>query len=113
MTEPSGAVSFPVDLGSGRNVDDATVAAFYQHTEKDVAGGGFPLGGNTTWHGGLHLFGSKGADIHACAAGTVVAARLADTEDLGAGYFGSRNFVLVRHDEDARPWYSLPAYDCC
>lgn len=86
----------------------AELANYYTHTEKEFAGGYFPVGGNTTWHGGLHLLGNEGDTVHAVADGVIVCARMPakDTKNDSLDY-GSRNFVLIRHGKDDQVWYSL------
>ncbi len=81
---------------------------YYIHTEQEFVGGYFPVGANTTWHGGIHLEGAEGMPVHAMADGVVVCARMpaADAENDKAIY-GSRNFALVRHGESDNIWYSL------
>lgn len=101
-----GGYALPLDLGAGRALTAESLAAAYAHTEREHAGGHFPIGSNTVWHGGVHLHGREGDPLHACAAGTLVAARVADG-DAGRGAFGSRNFVLLRHDDPAGTFYSL------
>jgi hypothetical protein len=102
---PAG-LSFPIDLGQGLDPTDEAVAAYHEHTERTIQSGYYPIGANTIWHGGVHVLASEGAPVHACAAGTLVAARLAPGA-AGEGPHGSRNFALVRHDDDAGTWYSL------
>ncbi len=91
-------ISFPVDLGKGREVTDEVVEQYHQHVEKDVARGFFPLGHNTVWHGGVHVYGGEGATVHALFDGVVVAARLAPVPAEGPGPFGSANFIVVQHE---------------
>lgn len=98
---------FPVDLGHGFEYSSFNVETYLQHTERDHPGGYFPIGANTIWHGGLHVHADRGAPVVACATGTVVAARMADGDEA-LGEFGSRNFVLIRHElEPGQVWYSL------
>lgn len=101
-----GGYELPLDLGAGRTLSSDSLAAAFQHTELDHPGGSYPIGSNTVWHGGLHLWGSEGDGVHACAAGTVLAARMAEGE-ANEGEFGSRGFVLLRHDDAAGTFYSL------
>lgn len=86
----------------------ADITNYYSHTEKEFAGGYFPIGGNTTWHGGLHILGKDGDTVHAVADGVVVYARMPvkDSKQDSLEY-GSRNFVLIRHGNDEQVWYSL------
>ena len=69
-------ISFPVDLGKGREVTDEVAEQYFQHVEKDVARGFFPLGHNTVWHGGVHVYGGENTPVYAMFDGTVVAAYL-------------------------------------
>jgi hypothetical protein len=101
-----GGLSFPVDLGGGRAASEHTLEQYYTHTEKKASGGYFPVGGNTVWHGGIHIFVPKGTEVYACFPGRIVAARLAE-EDVADGPYGSRNFILVKHEDTNRIFYSL------
>lgn len=95
-----GGFALPVDLGGGTKVNDENAEAYYNHTEREHAGGYFPIGANTVWHGGLHIHGERGTTmVHACAAGELVAARLfeTDADDAGHGHYGSVNFILLKH----------------
>lgn len=89
---------FPIDLGSGINVDPGTVAFYYNHTEVKKAGGYFPIGTNTVWHGGLHIHTSKlDTPVFACADGKIVAVRLPEEKEKAHGHYGSRSFILIKH----------------
>lgn len=93
-------LSFPVNLGIGLGVFAENVRRYYAHTEKDFPGGYFPVGTNTTWHGGLHIFGQRGKTlVRACASGEIVAARLWSDPAPGKGHgeLGSVNFILLKH----------------
>jgi N-acetylmuramoyl-L-alanine amidase len=105
--------SFPLDLGEGFNVTAENVAAYYRHTEAESEGGTYPIGGNTIWHGGVHLRVDRGTEIRACAPGVVVAARLNPDKDAAWGAFGSTSFILVRHDgpNEEEPSGAVPAPD--
>ena len=75
----------------------------YQHIEVKHKGGYFPLGANSTWHGGVHLHPNKPENIPvaACASGHVIAARLEYVKNPDKGpFWGSRNFILVEHVVD-------------
>ncbi|HBP23021.1 MAG TPA: hypothetical protein DEA08_35265, partial [Planctomycetes bacterium] len=85
---------YPVDAGPGTEVSSAAADALHAHVEREHPSGYYPLGANTTWHGGVHLHAAAGAQVVACAPGRVVAARLAAE---GCAY-GSTNFVLCRHE---------------
>jgi hypothetical protein len=102
----SGTVSysFPVDLGEGTDPRVATSEAFYSNIEKGP-GGGFPVGLSRIWHGGVHLHAPKDTEVRAIADGEIVGMRVGEKEDLKA--FGSRNFVLMRHEFDKKKYYSL------
>ncbi len=110
-------VHLPIDLGAGTELTTAAIDDAYAHTERRFGGGYFPLGTNTVWHGGLHLHtGDAASSVHACARGRIVAARLAAEEAQADGYYGSRNFILTRHEDriaarcpdvSAPVWYSL------
>ncbi|WP_447650891.1 glycoside hydrolase family 19 protein [Pseudomonas abietaniphila] len=76
----------------------------------NAAGGGYPLGGNGLWHGGVHFdSGTTGAfdqsSVHCIADGEVVAYRIDEqspttaylVHKLAVNKSFSRNFVLVRH----------------
>jgi hypothetical protein len=103
--------SLPLDITTLETKLSPTADAFakyYTHTEQEFTGGYFPIGANTSWHGGLHLKGTEAIPVHAIAPGTVVCARMPvqDPQKDQLAY-GSRNFVLIRHDNNAKPWYSL------
>jgi len=91
-----GDMCLPVDLGKGIQATAESIALAYKHTEKDHAGGYFPLGANTVWHGGVHFRVKPREVVRAIADGEIVAARLAKPADAMKAY-GSRNFILVRH----------------
>ncbi len=91
-----GDMCLPVDLGKGIQATAESMTLAYQHTEKDHAGGYFPLGANTVWHGGVHFRVKPKEVVRAIADGEIVAARLAKPADAMKAY-GSRNFILVRH----------------
>jgi N-acetyl-anhydromuramyl-L-alanine amidase AmpD len=84
------------------------IAKYYEHSETLFAGGNYPVGSNTTWHGGLHLLGEDGQSVHAVADGYIVAARMPVNDTMKDRLkYGSRNFVLLRHGEGRYRWYSL------
>ncbi|MCB9526176.1 MAG: hypothetical protein H6702_22755 [Myxococcales bacterium] len=91
-------ISFPVDLGKGREVTDEVAEQYFQHVEKDVARGFFPLGHNTVWHGGVHVYGGENTPVYAMFDGTVVAAKVATPADEAVKGFGSVNFLVVKHE---------------
>lgn len=94
----------PDKIAEELQVTRAALDRLYAHTETDTAnkGGSYPVGLNTLWHGGVHLF-VDGADVHACMDGQIVAARLR-TPALEGGqrpeHYGSAAFILVRHTLD-------------
>ncbi|MBN1577236.1 MAG: OmpA family protein [Chitinispirillaceae bacterium] len=92
-----GAYLFPVDLGKTLEPTADNVGVFHRHVEKDHDGGYYPLGANTTWHGGVHLRVSRGSAVCACADGEIVAAKLGETKETACGHYGSMNFILLRH----------------
>ncbi|WP_420457092.1 hypothetical protein [Rubrivirga sp.] len=99
--------SLPLDLGDGLALAADAVEAAYAHVETGGRGGWYPVGDNTIWHGGVHLRPDPDdpaapRTVHACLPGRVVAARLG-AGDAAEGPFGSRNFVLVRHEAPAPP----------
>lgn len=94
-------VSFPVDLGGGLAVNDASLKAYFSSVERG-GGGFFPLGVSGTWHGGVHLYADEKTPVHAMADGWVVACRLKSDPDALKGPFGSTNFILVRHETRGR-----------
>jgi len=70
----------------------------------DGWGGYYPLGTNSTVHGGVHLLSQKSIPIRCMAPGYIVAARLRKEPQTGGWDFEKRflnaysGFVLVRHD---------------
>ncbi|HEV8605378.1 MAG TPA: N-acetylmuramoyl-L-alanine amidase [Tepidisphaeraceae bacterium] len=82
------------------SVTQENIDAYYKHVEKETKGGFFPLGENTVWHGGVHLFAPEDTPVLACADGEVIAARLEKEEKGSELFYGSRNFVLLRHRLD-------------
>jgi len=69
--------------------------------------GFFPIGKNLTWHGGIHAVGQPDGSVHAITDGVVVAARIPE-KDPAKLSFGSRNFVLVKHQTPAgKPFWAL------
>jgi peptidoglycan hydrolase-like protein with peptidoglycan-binding domain len=98
---------FPVDIGNGLNGNSENIKTYYTHTEKDTEGGYFPVGSNTLWHGGLHIFKDEGTEVFACMPGKVIAGRLADDASLATGPFGHRNFLLLEHEIKEKKCYSL------
>ncbi|MBD3419878.1 MAG: hypothetical protein GF398_07160, partial [Chitinivibrionales bacterium] len=100
--------SLPLDLDLGLETTADTIEDLYIHTEQEFPGGYFPVGANTTWHGGVHLLGSDAQPVHAISDGTVVCARMPSSDpEKDRLIYGSRNFVLVRHTHNEKTWYSL------
>ena len=100
------AAALPLNLGDGLAPTSDAVANAYAHVEQGW-GGWYPVGANTLWHGGVHLRPAPDDPaapraVHACLPGRVVAARLGAGAE-GEGPFGSRNFVVVRHEVPAPP----------
>lgn len=68
----------------------------------ETASGTFPVGKNSFWHGGVHLFAAATEPIRAIADGEVVAYRYCET-DSGDEFFTapySTSFVLLKHVAD-------------
>ena len=89
-----------------RKVTRENIKAYYEHTERNTEnteGGNYPLGLNTMWHGGVHLFSPEDNPVYACAEGEVIAARLKprkiddEGRELPPPYYGSCAFILLRH----------------
>ncbi|MFV8754006.1 pesticin C-terminus-like muramidase [Nannocystaceae bacterium ST9] len=93
-----GGVHFPLDLGGGTPPSEASIKAYYEHTEIANKGGYFPIGANTVWHGGVHLRAKPGTPVRALWDGKLVAARLPDDPGKALQHYGSVSFVLVRHE---------------
>ncbi|NLE03073.1 MAG: hypothetical protein GX640_24645, partial [Fibrobacter sp.] len=89
--------TLPVKLSSGTEISSESLNEYLNHTEKQYKGGYFPLGANTVWHGGLHIHAAQGSNVYAMADGEIVAAKLAETPEKANGYYGSHNFILVKH----------------
>lgn len=96
-------LALPVDLGLGHEVNVDNVRKYYKHTELEHTNGFYPIGTNTVWHGGVHVYTAKGSRVVACAPGRIVAARLGGSPQTANGELGSRNFILVRHELEAKP----------
>ena len=102
---PIRRAALPLDLGDGLAPTADAVANAYAHVERGGRGGWYPVGANTLWHGGVHLRPAPDdpdapRTVHTCLPGRVVAARLGAGAEA-EGPFGSRNFVLVRHEVPA------------
>ncbi len=102
-----GFYALPLDVGHGIELTAQTVTGVYRHIEKEFAGGYFPVGGNTVWHGGVHLRHARSPDVHACMGGTLIAARLPDDPAKADGHYGSHNFILLQHTRETKTFFSL------
>ncbi len=102
-----GVGCFPTKLNDSLELTGSTVNDYYQLTEVDSPGGYFPVGANSLWHGGLHLRGDLGSNVHACMNGTIVAARLCEEPSDAMKSYGSRNFVLLKHKYKGKNLFSL------
>lgn len=92
------SLSWPLPIGGSSDIKKETIEAAYKSTETEHDNGYFPLGANTVWHGGVHLFGGKGSKVKAVCEGTLVAARLPDDPAKAKGHFGNTGFVLLKHE---------------
>ncbi|NLE02383.1 MAG: peptidoglycan DD-metalloendopeptidase family protein [Fibrobacter sp.] len=104
---PKTTIFFPIDLGKGIECSDANIALYYDKTEKDSPGGYFPVGTNTVWHGGVHIYGKEKDLIHACFDGKIIGARLGDQPATSEGHYGSRNLILLEHTIGSNTLYCL------
>jgi peptidoglycan hydrolase-like protein with peptidoglycan-binding domain len=93
---------FPLVRGAsdevGHEVGDESAQRLFEATERDDAGGYFPLGANNIWHGGVHLRADPEALVRAPFDAKVVALRLDPDAVRAHGAFGSVNFVLLHHE---------------
>jgi hypothetical protein len=96
--------SFPVDLGEGTDPRVATSNLYYSNIET-ASGGWYPVGASRSWHGGVHLYAAENTEVRAVADGEIVGFRVGEKMDKKA--FGSRNFVLMRHEFEKKKFYSL------
>lgn len=92
------SLSWPLPIGGSNIIKKESIEAAYKHTEIEHDNGYFPLGANTVWHGGVHLFGAKGSKVKAMCEGKIVAARLPDDPAKAKGHFGNTGFVLLKHE---------------
>jgi hypothetical protein len=99
--------SFPIDLGFTTDIKAETVKKYFNHIEKEKPGGYYPIGGNTVWHGGVHIRPDKDSDVLATLPGKVVAARLPEDANLAHKDYGSRNFILLEHAYKEKKLFSL------
>ncbi|MFW5758570.1 MAG: M15 family metallopeptidase [Bacteroidota bacterium] len=91
------AFFFPLDLGKGYEKSEENIEEYYKHTEVDHAGGFFPLGANTVWHGGVHIHTEHRALIKAMYDGEIIGGKLAFENEKANGDYGSHNFLIVKH----------------
>jgi hypothetical protein len=96
--------AYPLDLGEGTDPRVAGNEKFFTNTEAGP-GGWFPMGASRIWHGGIHLHVKEGTEIRALADGEVIGCRI--TESATAKPYGSRNFVLIRHQFNNKKYYSF------
>lgn len=82
----------------GFKVTAEETAILHRLVELAPSGGYFPLGGNNTWHGGVHFPRPQGATIFAPFEATIVAARLDPDPKTALGPSGHVNFILLRHE---------------
>lgn len=99
--------AFPVKLDGSFEVNTANIAKFYSHVEKEHKGGYYPLGGNTIWHGGIHLRVARGTEVFATLPGKIVAARLPENEGIAIRRYGHIGFILLEHVFKSQKLYSL------
>jgi predicted chitinase len=108
-TQSNGASLQPIKNWSHPFRDKRDPFSQLAHLAK-AAGGGYPLGGNGLWHGGVHFDGGTAgtvdqSSVHCLADGEVVAYRVDEQSPTTPYFFNkmavnkpfSRNFVLVRH----------------
>ncbi len=95
----------PINYGKGFLVNQKSLDHYYERTEKETKGGYYPIGANTLWHGGIHLYGKPNAVIKSCFDGTIIATRLAPQS--ASQYVGSRNFILTHHRVNSKSFYCL------
>ncbi|HEX2955707.1 MAG TPA: M23 family metallopeptidase [Chitinispirillaceae bacterium] len=99
--------SLPIDLGTGLEPTESSIAKYYKHNEVENKGGYFPIGGNTVWHGGIHLKPDQDAEIFAPFPGKVIAAHLPQESSKAIGNYGSANFILLEHEYNSNKFFSL------
>ena len=103
--------SLPVRLGDDLIPTRASLNLYYRHVEKEFAGGYYPVGSNTLWHGGVHIRMKKSEknehSAYAWMFGRIVGARLPSDEDLAVGHYGSYNFILMEHMIGDKKFYSV------
>jgi N-acetyl-anhydromuramyl-L-alanine amidase AmpD len=94
-----GKNAFPIDF-EGQNISTLVQPALVrEHADKlcrmneTQTHGWYPMGANQTWHGGIHLKGTKGEPVYAMIPGVLVAARFGKNPTK----LGNNNFVLLKH----------------
>ncbi len=107
----SNGYSLPVDIKDVDTTQEVTkefINKYYTHNEQEFEGGYFPVGGNTSWHSGVHIIADDGAPVRAVADGEIICARMpvADPNQDKLTY-GSRNFVMIKHNTNEKIWYSV------
>lgn len=91
-------LNLPLILGSNNELAEENIKKFYENNEKSKLGGYFPIGSNTTWHGGIHTHLTAETDIYSVFKGQIIAAKLSPkltTAEEQA--YGSSNFILMKH----------------
>lgn len=99
--------SLPVNLGFSTDVKLETVKKYLEHIENGEGGGYYPIGGNTVWHGGVHIKPSQDSEVLAVLPGKVIAARLPEDASQANKHYGSRNFILLEHSYKEKKLFSL------
>lgn len=103
--------SLPVDIANVDTTKEVTkefINKYYTHNEQEFDGGYFPVGGNTSWHGGVHIIATDGAPVRAVADGEIVCARVPVTDpNQDKLNYGSRNFVMIKHSTNDKTWFSV------
>lgn len=89
--------STDVYLPDGKRPTEDEVRTAHKQVES-ATGGYFPLGSNSTWHGGVHLRVAYDTTLVAPFDGEIVALRLDPNPVTALGAFGHNNFILLRHE---------------
>ncbi len=100
-------IKLPIEIGGSLVATPASLQLGHHHVEKEYAGGYFPIGANTLWHGGVHLRTGVGSLVYSFMAGIIVAARLCDDLLRTNVAYGSQDFILVKHQLGEKFFYSL------
>jgi hypothetical protein len=104
LSAATAGYSFPIDLGEGTDPRVANSNSYFSNIES-ASGGWYPMGASRIWHGGVHIYADANTDVHAMADGEIVGFRVGEKEN--AKTFGSRDFVLIRHNLGDKKYYSL------